>query len=216
MSSRISARAAAFLAAAFTVLAGCGPQPEQPVTRLSDVGADSVVVVGRLELQPPLRPNEQQLKMGTFDPLDTADRFRDRGFLWFGRAAETPAEKGDFVMNPHLGELYFLRVPKNTPYMLGGYIMAQYVTRMISPRTMTVDDARIEIPGGLHYDIRPGDRAIYVGTLVLHRDEFNEVTKAVIVDDYAPAAAAFKQRFGPGTALRKAVPRTQTPRTASQ
>src|SRR5690348_12171308 len=216
MSSRISAPAAAFLAVAFTVLAGCGPQPEQPVTRLSDIGADSVVVVGRLELQPPLRPNEQQIKMGTIDPFDAADRFRDRGFLWFGRVADTPAEKGDFVMNPRLGELYFLRVPKNTPYLLGGYIMAQYLTRMTSPRSMTVDDARIEIPGGVRYDIRPGDRAIYVGTLVLHRDEFNEVTKAVIVDDYAPAAAAFKQRFGPGTELRKAIPKTQTPRTASQ
>ena len=216
MSSRIGARAVAFLAVACTVLAGCGPQPEQPVTRLSEIGADSVVVVGRLELQPPLRPNEQQLKMGTFDPFDAADTFRDRGFLYFGRAADTPAEKGDFVMNPHLGELYFLRVPKNTPYMLGGYIMAQYVARMTGPRSMAVDDARIEIPGGVRYDMRPGDRAIYVGTLVLHRDEFNEVTKAVIVDDYAPAAAAFKKRFGPGTELRKAIPRTEAPRTAAQ
>lgn len=217
MASRIAPGATALAAAAALVLTGCGPLPEQPVTRLSDVGSDSVVVVGRLDLQPPLRPNEQQLKVGTFDPLGAADTMRDRGFLWFGRAADTPAEKGDFVMNPRLGELYFLRVPKNTPHMLGGYIMAQYVTRMTSPRSMAVDDARIEIPGGVRYDIRPGDRAIYVGTLVLHRDEFNEVTKAVIVDDYAAAAAAFRQRFGQGTELRKAIPRTQAPpRTASQ
>jgi hypothetical protein len=216
MAWRMAARPALLLAAACLVLAACGPLPEQPVTRLSEVGADSVVVVGRLELRPPLRPNEQQLKMGTFDPFDTADRFRDRGFLYFGRSADTPAEKGDFVMNPHLGELYFLRVPKNTPYLLGGYIMAQYVTRMTSPRSMTVDDARIEIPGGVRYDIRPGDRAIYVGTLVLHRDDFNEVTKAVILDDYAAAAAAFRQRFGQGTELRKAILRTQAPRTAAQ
>jgi hypothetical protein len=216
MAWRMAARPALLLAAACLVLAACGPQPEQPVTRLSDIGSDSVVVVGRLELQPPLKPNEQQLKMGTIDPFDAADRFRDRGFLWFGRVADMPAEKGDFVMNPHLGELYFLRVPKNTPYLLGGYIMAQYVTRMISPRSMAVDDARIEIPGGVRYDMRPGDRAIYVGTLVLHRDEFNEVTKAVIVDDYPAAAAAFRKRFGQGTDLRKAIPRTGSPRTASQ
>ena len=216
MAWRMTARPALLFAAVCLVLGACGPQPEQPVTRLSDVGADSVVVVGRLELRPPLRPNEQQLKMGTIDPFDAADRFRDRAFLWFGRAADTPAEKGDFVMNPRLGELYFLRVPKNTPYMLGGYIMAQYVTRMTSPRSMAVDDARIEIPGGVRYDIRPGDRAIYVGTLVVHRDEFNEVTKAVILDDYAAAAVAFRQRFGQGTELRKAILRTQAPRTAAQ
>jgi len=216
MAAPIALRPVLALAAACLVLVGCGPTPEQPVTRLSEVGSDSVVVVGRLDLQPPLRPNEQQLKLGTFDPLGAADTMRDRGFLWFGRAADTPAEKGDFVMNPRLGELYFLRVPKNTPYLLGGYIMAQYVTRITSPRSMAVDDARIEIPGGVRYDIRPGDRAIYVGTLVLHRDEFNEVTKAVIVDDYASAGAAFRQRFGQGTELRKAIPRRETLRTAAE
>lgn len=217
MAAPIALRPVLLFAAACLVLAGCGPQPEQPVTRLADVGADSVVVVGRLELKPPLRPNEQQLKVGTFDPLDAADAMRDRGFLWFGHSGDTPAEKGDFVMNPRLGEFYFFRVPKNTPYMLGGFIRTQYVMKMISPRSVAVDEARIEIPGGVRYDIRPGDRAIYVGTLVLHRDEFNEVTKAVIVDDYAPAAAAFKQRFGQGTELRKAIPKTQAPpRTAAR
>src|SRR5260370_31242376 len=98
--------------------------------------------------------------------------------------------------------------------MLGGYILVQYNLRNVGPRNFTVDDARIEIPGGLRYDIRPDDKAIYVGTLLLHRDEFNEVTKVVVVDEYGPAAAAFKQRFGPGTELRKAIPRPQTERRA--
>ncbi|HKW54863.1 MAG TPA: hypothetical protein VJO12_14315 [Stellaceae bacterium] len=216
MASRMAARRVFLLVAGFLVLAGCGPTPEQPVTRLSEIGADSVLVVGRLELRPPLRPNEQQIKAGTIDPFGVGDTMRERGFLWFGRSADTPAEKGDFVMNPRLGESYFLRVPKNTPYMLGGYIMAQYVMKMTSPRSVAVDDARIEIPGGVRYDIRPGDHAIYVGTLVLYRDEFNEVTKAVFVDDYAAATAAFRQRFGQGTELRKAIPRTQAPRAASR
>ena len=212
----IAASPGALLAAAFLVLTGCGPMPEKPVTSLSEIGADSVLVVGRLELQPPLRPNEQQIKLGTIDPFGVGDTMRDRGFLWFSRSADTPTEKGEFVMNPRLGELYFLRVPKNTPHMLGGYIRTQYVMSMTGPRTVGVDDARIEIPGGVRYDIRPGDQAIYVGTLSLHRDEFNEVTKAVFVDEYAAAAAAAKQRFGQGTELRKAIPRVLTPRTASQ
>jgi hypothetical protein len=207
-------RLGALLTAVFLVLAGCGPMPEKPVTSLSEIGADSVLVVGRLELRPPLRPDEQEIKVGTIDPLGVGDAMRDRGFLWFGRSPDTLAEKGDFVMNPKLGELYFLRVPKNAPHMLGGYILTQYLTRMTSPRSVAVDDARIEIPGGVRYDIRHGDRAIYVGTLRLTRDEFNEVTKAVFVDEYPAAAAAFKQRFGQGTELRKAIPRPQASRTA--
>ena len=216
MTWRIAARPAALAAAAFLVLAGCAPMPERPVTSLSEIGADSVLVVGRLELQPPLRPKEQQIKPGTFDPFGVGDTMRDRGFLWFSRSPDTPTEKGEFVMNPRLGELYFLRVPKATPHMLGGYVLAQYVMRMTGPRTVAVDDARIEIPGGVRYDIRPGDKAIYVGTLLLHRDEFNEVTKVVVVDEYGPAAAEFKKRFGPGAELRKAIPRPQTERRASQ
>src|SRR5690348_10292733 len=117
MARRIAAKPLLLLAAAFLALGGCGPTPEQPVTRLSDVGSDSVLVVGRLELRPPLKPNEQQIKAGTIDPFGVGDTMRDRGFLWFGRVADQPAEKGDFVMNPRLGELYFLRVPKNTPYL---------------------------------------------------------------------------------------------------
>src|SRR5260370_12104864 len=88
--------------------------------------------------------------------------------------------------------------------------------RTTGPCTVAVDDARIEIPGGVRYDIRPGDKAIYVGTLLLHRDEFNEVTKVVVIDEYTPAAAEFKKRFGPGTELRKAIPRPQTERRAAQ
>ncbi len=216
MTWRIAASPGTLLTAAFLVLTGCGPMPEKPVTSLSEIGADSVLAVGRLELQPPLRPNEQEIKPGTIDPFGVGDMMRDRGFLWFSRSADTPTEKGEFVLNPRLGELYFLRVPKNTPHMLGGYILAQYLVRMTGPRTVAVDDARIEIPGGVRYDIRPGDKAIYVGTLTLHRDEFNEVTKAVFVDEYAAAAAAFKQRFGQGTELRKAIPQAQPQRTASQ
>src|SRR5260370_34123853 len=93
MTWRIAARPAALVAAAFLVLAGCAPMPERPVTSLSEIGADSVLVVGRLELQPPLRPKEQQIKPGTFDPFGVGDTMRDRGFLWFRRSADTPTEK---------------------------------------------------------------------------------------------------------------------------
>ena len=131
---------------------------------------------------------------------------RDRGWLWFGRSAETPTEKGDVVLNPTLGQLYFFRLPRGEAYMLGGYIRIQFNVNMAGPHSVSVDEARIEIPGGLRYDIRPGDEAIYVGTLRLRRDEFNEVIKADIVDEYESAAGEFKKRFGDGTPLRKAIP----------
>ena len=215
MTWHLVARPAVLLAACL-VLTSCGQMPEKPVTSLSGIGSDSVVVVGRLDLDPPLRPKEQQIRAGTIDPLGVGDRMRDRGFVWFSRSADTPAEKGEILLNPRLGELFFFPVPKSMPNMVGGYIPVQFNMRMVGPRSATIDEARIEIPGVLRYDIRPGDKAIYVGTLRLHRDEFNSVTAADVVDDYAAAAAEFKRRFGPGTALRKALPRRQADRAASR
>ena len=206
MARRIIARRLALFAGTLLFLTACGPTLEKPVTSISEIGADSVLVVGRLDLVPPLRPNEQQIRAGTIDPFGVGDTMRDRGWLWFGRSAETPTEKGDVILNPTLGQLYFFRLPRGEPYMLGGFIRVQFNLNMTGPRSVAVDEARIEIPGGLRYDIRPGDKAIYVGTLRVHRDEFNEVTKADIVDEYASAAGEFKKRFSDGTPLRKAIP----------
>jgi hypothetical protein len=210
MARRIVARSVALCAAALLFLTACGPTLEKPVTSISEIGPDSVLVVGRLDLVPPLRPNEQQIRAGTIDPFGVGDTMRDRGWLWFGRSPETPTEKGDVILNPTLGQLYFFRLPKGEPYMLGGFIRVQFNLNLTGPRRITTEEARIEIAGGLRYDIRPGDKAIYVGTLRLRRDEFNEVVKAEIVDEYQSAAGEFKKRFGPGTPLRKAIPQPQT------
>ena len=210
MDWRIAVKPVALFAAAFLFLTGCGPTPQRPVTSISEIGPDTVIVVGRLDLDPPLRPNEQQIRVGTIDPFGVGDTMRDHGFLWLSRSPETEAEKGEILLNPRLGDLFFLPVPKSAPYMIGGYIPVQFAARMTGPRSLAVDEARIEIPGGLRYDIRPGDKAIYVGTLRLHRDEFNEVIKASVVDEYEAAAVEFKKRFGPGAELRKAITRPNT------
>jgi hypothetical protein len=63
------------------------------------------------------------------------------------------------------------------------------------------------IPGPIEFDIRPSDKATYVGTLRLHRDEFNEVTRAELIDDYARALADFRLKFGAEAVLRRAIAR---------
>ena len=57
----------------------------------------------------------------------------------------------------------------------------------------------------IEVDIRPGDKAVYVGTLRLHRDEFHEVTKAELRDDYNEAMAEYRKRFAGEPLPRKAL-----------
>jgi hypothetical protein len=54
-------------------------------------------------------------------------------------------------------------------------------------------------------DIRPGDRAVYIGTIQYYRDEFFSTEKVVVKDDYAAANAEFQRRFGRGVTLRRAL-----------
>jgi molybdopterin synthase catalytic subunit len=57
----------------------------------------------------------------------------------------------------------------------------------------------------LKVSIKPGDKAVYVGTVQYHRNEFFEVTKVTIVDDYDHANAEFKKKFGARYPLHKAL-----------
>jgi hypothetical protein len=60
-------------------------------------------------------------------------------------------------------------------------------------------------PGKLRVALKPGDRAVYIGTLRYYRDEFFEITRVAVVDEYGAANAEFANKFGSGVPLRKAL-----------
>lgn len=59
--------------------------------------------------------------------------------------------------------------------------------------------------GAFKVDIRPGDKAVHIGTVQYFRDEFFDTTKVVVKDNYAKANAEFRQKFGQQFTLRKAL-----------
>ena len=73
----------------------------------------------------------------------------------------------------------------------------------IDPADSTTSRARF--PGGLRVALKEGDRAVYIGTLRYHRNEFFDITDVAVVDDYAAANAEYMKKFGNGVSLRKAL-----------
>jgi hypothetical protein len=184
------------------LIAGCGTiHPE--ITSLTAVSPGTVLVVGQIELVPPLQPGEQQLKMGTFDPLDMAGKLRHRAVLHLANAPKAAEETWE-VINPKLGETFFFRVPQDKRFVVMGTITTKRVTTSVTRRQVTEDVAEILLPR-VEFDLKPSDKAVYIGTLRLHRDEFNEVTKAEILDHYSRASTEFTKKFGNDTTLRKAI-----------
>ena len=73
-------------------------------------------------------------------------------------------------------------------------------------RRASVDMERLILPGGLKYDIRDSDKAIYIGTIRYYRDDYNAITKIDFLNDFEKANQAFIDRFGNGVKLRQLRP----------
>ena len=199
------------VAAAALVAAGCVSVSED-VASPREVGGDDVVLVGKIEIRPQIKPEEQKYQAG-WDVFNTKRHFLGRAILF---TADTPQyrERTGNALNPPLEETYFLRLPKAHRYIVKGYVSMELVSRGASARS-GFNQTELVFPAPIEVDVRPGDKAVYVGTLRIHRDEFHEVTKAELRDDYAEAMAEFRKRFAGEPLPRKALFRKATPKPSS-
>jgi hypothetical protein len=192
----------AALAGVALVLAGCVSVSEN-LSSLGGVGADSVVLVGKIQIIPPIGQGEQKYKVG-LDPFNTQRNVIGRAVLFVSDRPEYQ-ERTQNALNPPLEETFFLKLLKSQRFMVKGAVTMEFAARAVSARQMTVDQSELLFPAPIAFDIRPGDTAVYIGTLRLYRDEFHEVTKAEVRDDYGEASAQFRTKF-PGAPLpRKAL-----------
>jgi hypothetical protein len=152
---------------------------------------------------PPLRQNEQNIKLGTFDPFDAKGAYLGRAVLHLAREPMA-REKTNEAFNPRLEETFFYSIPRDRRYVVDASVMIYAHPTMISRRQMTMETGELLIPVPLELDIKPTDKAIYIGTMRLHRDEFNEVTKVELLDQSGKAAVEFKNKFGSNAVFRKA------------
>ena len=193
---------AALVAAAGLAAAGCVTVSEG-VGSLGEVGADSVMLVGKIEIVPKVKPEEQKFRAG-LDVFNMKRHHIGRAILYMSEKPKYQ-ERTDDALNPTLEETYFLKVPRSHRFMVRGSVTMALVARAVTATQSVVDHTELLLPGPIEFDIRPTDKAIYVGTLRLHRDEFHEVTKAEVYDNFAAAYADFTKKFGAGLSLRKAL-----------
>ena len=176
-------------------LSACVGAAREPVDSLSGLGGNETVVVGRIELVPPLRKDEQKLKgLGTGNFENKIILIADEQ----NRTLTKEPEIADYAgrIEAILGKKFFVRSNSKPFFILGGIMYLDLGGREMN---------RAYFPGGLKASLKPGDKAVYVGTVQYHRNEFFEVTKAAIVDDYERANAEFKKKFGAKYPLRKAL-----------
>jgi hypothetical protein len=189
------------LALAVMALAGCVSVSED-VKSVGEVAADEVLLVGKIQIVPAIKPDEQSFK--ALDPFNTKRHHIGRAILFVSDKPEY-RERTDHALNPPLEQTFFLRMPRSQRFMVKGSVTMAFALRVVSRRQSVAEQTELLFPAPLEVDVRPGDSAVYVGTLRLHRDEFHEVTRAEIRDDYASAIVDYRRKFGAAAAPRKAL-----------
>ncbi len=176
-------------------LGACVGAAREPIDSLGSLGGDETIVVGRIELVPPLRKEEQRLKgLGTGGAENKIVLVADERY----RALTEELVMADYTgrIEATLEKNFFVRSNSKPFFILGGMLYLDLGGSEMN---------RAYFPGGLKVSIKPGDKAVYVGTVQYHRNEFFEVTKVVIVNDYERANAEFKKKFGARYPLRTAL-----------
>lgn len=198
----------ALLACAMCALGGCAAFtfPEKEITSFAEIPEGYVLLVGKIELDPPLRPTEIELDVPN-DVFNTEKMMANRAIIGLSDRADVTVEKSGFLINPELGQTYFFAVPRKRAHMLGGYITVSFDMRANGPRNVTVNQGKVLVPGGVRYDLRAGDDVVYVGTLRLERGPFNDVTKAEVIDEFDAANRDLTARLGAGRQMRNSLPK---------
>ncbi len=191
LASLFKVRTAGFLAMTLLV-AGCGT-PLKPVMDLSKVKKSETVLVGRVELDPPLAEGEQSI-----DGI-TVGKMKNRVFLLVDpeyRVFKKAAEAGDIktYIEEDFGKTFYVRIPNKIQYI-------NLIQFYLAIGSGGADIAYL--PAGVKIDIKPGDKAVYMGTLRYKRNEFFDIEKSMIVDDHKRATKEFQKKFGTRMKLTK-------------
>jgi hypothetical protein len=174
--------------------AGCiSPPARQPVRSLSDLRPDQVLVVGRLELVPPLDEREAGFKSPFWK------KYNNKAFVIVDdhdrKLTREPA-LSDYSgrIEAQLGKTFMVQSDDRPFYILGSMIMLQ---------AGKTDGEQVYLPGGFKVDIHPGDQAVYIGTIRYYRNEFFDIEKVTIQDEYEQASLEMKKQLGSSRPLKK-------------
>ncbi len=191
------------LGGALVLLSACVPTSRiKPVETLAEVQAGETLLVGRIELDPPLKPGEQKLseRYAQYERLAlviVGDEPREMDSLGLGDLRQR--------INAPFGKHFFVSHPAQPLYILKSWVVMYAKIEVSAGNSSRPADTTAPLQGIFRVDVRPGDRAVYIGTIRYHRDEFFGTTQVVVRDDYASANTEFQRRFGRSVSLRKSL-----------
>ena len=169
-------------------LAGCVlPSAMESASSVGKSGS-SVVIVGKIEIVPPLDVKYEQR---THWNVIGDDAILNKIVMATGTDPE-PVDIDNLVLSQwqnaieaELGKTFYLTGKRQRTYLKGAMVNLD-----------VLNQERLWFPGGLYYDIPKDADAVYLGTLRYTRGDFNEIKKVELINEYKSASKEFSGRFG--------------------
>ncbi len=156
------------------------------VGSLSEIGPDEVVTVAKIQLDPPLQNNEQQLKF-------TMEGYRNRVVFVVDERVRDPEKIGlgdiSVMQKADLGQLFYAKA-RRAPALFYS-----------APMILLDEMDKMILPGGLEVAIPPAARMVYFGTLIYKRDAYSAITGVELKDELEAARQEVSARFGSNAVL---------------
>jgi hypothetical protein len=172
------------------------------VNSIEELGNGQAVVVGRVKLVPPIGKDEVLTK----GIIIGKDRMKNHVFLAVGPkpyVMEGTPDNSVYegAIETPWNELFFSRFDSGNQYLQ----MAMYTLVMTTSSDGGGDFQRGFLVSNLKLNVKKEDEVVYIGTIVLYRNDFNQLEKVQVLDESDYAYKEIRERFGRKTMIRKAL-----------
>lgn len=147
-------------------------------------GDSEVIVIGKIELVPPIDPKfEQKTHWNVIGEKRMLSR------IWMSTGGEfrpvktSQVDAADFQgsLEAEWGVPFMVKAPRQRTYLNGGLTHLN-----------VMQQEKLWFPGGFYFDVPAGATAVYIGTLRYHRNDFNAITKVEVIDERKDIATVLK------------------------
>lgn len=166
------------------LLQACALPKTLPEATDLKAGAAEVVVIGKVELVPPLDPRLEQKTH-----WNVIGEKRMLGRVLVATAGEFRPIRTGTLDTADFQET--LEVEWGVPFMVKAARQRTFVNGALAHLDVLAQE-RLWFPGGYYFDVPKDAHAVYIGTLRYHRNDFNRIVRVEIVDERKDIATVLK------------------------
>ena len=152
-------------------------------------GESEVVVIGKIELVPPLNPKfEQKTHWNVIGDKRILSHVLVATAGEYKPVKTSKLDVADFqsTLEVEWGVPFMVKAPRQRTFFNGALAHLDVMKQ-----------EKLWFPGGYYFDVPKGAAAVYIGTLRYFRDDFNSITRVEVIDERKDITSVLKAGASP-------------------